>query len=65
MPAASLSPSSNAPTNVRTFLDDLRVKREELASVGVEISEDDYRSTIINFLPFSLSQRTKPLPLIP
>ena len=29
-------------SNVRTFLDDLRVKQEELASVGVKISEDDY-----------------------
>ena len=42
-------------SNVRTFLDDLRVKREELASVGVKISEDDYRSTVINSLPFSLA----------
>jgi len=42
-------------SNVRTFLDDLRVKREELASVGVKISKDDYRSTVINSLPVSLA----------
>jgi hypothetical protein len=42
-------------TSVREFLDSLRVKREELASVGVEISEDDYRSTIIGCLPASLA----------
>ena len=41
-------------SNGRTFLDGLRVKREELASAGVEISEDDYRSTVINFHPFFL-----------
>ena len=62
-------------SNVRTFLDDLRVKREELASVGVKISEDDYRSTVINSLPYSLANFAssqlaavphprKPLPLI-
>ena len=28
--------------NVCEFLDDLRVKREELASVGVDIDEKDY-----------------------
>ena len=37
--------------NVREFLDNLRVKREELASVGVDIDEKDYRSTIISSLP--------------
>lgn len=41
--------------NVREFLDNLRVKREELASVGVEITEQDYRSTIISSLPYSLA----------
>ena len=39
--------------NVREFLDDLRVKRKKLASVGVDI--EDYRSTILASLPFSLS----------
>jgi hypothetical protein len=41
--------------NVREFLDTLRVKREELASVGVEIDEKDYRSTIISSLPNALA----------
>ena len=41
--------------NVREFLDGLRVKREELASVGVDIDEKDYRSTIISSLPFTLA----------
>src|SRR6266567_545842 len=41
--------------NVREFLDDLRVKQEELASVGVDIDEKDYRSTILASLPFALS----------
>jgi hypothetical protein len=41
--------------NVREFLDNLRVKREELASVGVDIDEKDYRSTIISSLPFALA----------
>ena len=41
--------------NVRDFLDNLRVKREELASVGVDIDEKDYRSTIISSLPYSLA----------
>ena len=39
--------------NVREFLDDLQVKRKKLASVGVDI--EDYRSTILASLPFSLS----------
>lgn len=41
--------------NVREFLDDLQVKREELASVGVDIDQKDYRSTILASLPFALS----------
>ena len=41
--------------NVRQFLDELRVKREELATVGVDIDEKDYRSTIISSLPYSLA----------
>ena len=41
--------------NVRLFLDELRVKREELATVGVDIDEKDYRSTIISSLPYSLA----------
>ena len=41
--------------NVQEFLDGLRVKREELASVGVDIDETDYWSTIISSLPYSLT----------
>lgn len=41
--------------DVRQFLDGLRTKREELASVGVAIDEKDYRSTIIKSLPDSLA----------
>jgi hypothetical protein len=37
--------------NVREFLHGLRVKHEELASVGVDIDEKDYRSTIKSSLP--------------
>jgi hypothetical protein len=41
--------------NVRQFLDELRVKREELATVGIDIDKKDYRSTIISSLPYSLA----------
>jgi len=41
--------------NVCEFLDSLRVKREELATVGVDIDTKDYLSTIISSLPMSLS----------
>jgi hypothetical protein len=41
--------------NVREFLDGLRVKREELATVGVDIDKKDYRSTIISSLPVPLA----------
>jgi len=37
--------------DVHQFLDDLRTKRDELAAVGVQIEEKDYRSTIIQSLP--------------
>ncbi|KAG5717100.1 hypothetical protein E4T56_gene7174 [Termitomyces sp. T112] len=40
--------------DVRVFLDSLRVK-EELASVGVDIDDKDYRLTIIGSLPPSLA----------
>ncbi|KAJ3884961.1 hypothetical protein GG344DRAFT_30452, partial [Lentinula edodes] len=42
-------------SNVRTYLDDLRMEREKLAAVGVDISEKDYLSTIIGSLPIHLS----------
>ena len=41
--------------SVREFLDGLRSKREELAAVGVDIDEKDYRSTIISSLPTALA----------
>ena len=44
--------------NIRQFLDDLRSKREELSSVGVDIDEKDYHSTIISSLPTFLSNFT-------
>ena len=37
--------------DVHQFLDDLRMKRDKLAAVGVQIEEKDYRSTIIQSLP--------------
>jgi len=44
--------------NVHEFLDSLHVKREVLATVGVEIDDKDYLSTIISSLPMSLSNFT-------
>jgi len=41
--------------DVCQFLDDLHVKREELVTMGVEIDEKDYHSTIISSLPIHLS----------
>ena len=49
--------------DVRQFLDGLRMKKEELAAVGVSIDDTDFRSTIIKSLPnllanFASSQLT-------
>ena len=44
-----------AQGNVREFLDNLRVKKEELATVGVIIDDGDYRSTILSSLPTPLA----------
>jgi len=41
--------------NIREFLHSLHVKHEVLATVGVKIDDKDYLSTIISFLPQSLS----------
>ena len=41
--------------NVRQFLDELCIKREELATVGVDIDEKDYCLTIISSLPIPLA----------
>jgi hypothetical protein len=45
----------SSKTTVCEFLDGLRVEREKLASVGVDIDEKDYRSTIISSLPYALA----------
>ena len=42
--------------DVRTFLGSMRVKREELAAVGVSMSEKEYRSAIIKSLPEEMSK---------
>ena len=44
-----------AQGNVRKFLDNLHVKKEELATVGVIIDDGDYRSTILSSLPTPLT----------
>ncbi|KAJ8507986.1 hypothetical protein ONZ45_g9696 [Pleurotus djamor] len=44
-----------AKGNVKEFLENLRVRREELITMDVEINEIDYRSTIISSLPPNLS----------
>ena len=41
--------------NAKDFLRGLRLKKEELAQVGVKISDEDYSSTIISSLPDALS----------
>jgi hypothetical protein len=41
--------------DVREWLDSLRVRKEELAQVGVDIDEKDFRSTVISSLPVYLS----------
>ena len=41
--------------DAREFLNSLRTKREELATMGVDIDEKDYRSTIITSLPYHLA----------
>ena len=41
--------------NIREFLEGLRVKKEELAQVGVTIDNKDYLSTIVASLSYALS----------
>jgi len=41
--------------NVRAFLNELQVRKEELVQVGVVIDNKDYLSTIISSLPIALS----------
>ena len=42
--------------DVRSFLGSMRVKREELAAVGVTMSDKEYRSAIIKSLPEEMSK---------
>ncbi|KZT24336.1 hypothetical protein NEOLEDRAFT_1067473, partial [Neolentinus lepideus HHB14362 ss-1] len=42
--------------NVREFLEGLLTKKEELASIGVDISDKDLRATIVASLPKALSR---------
>ena len=44
--------------NVWQFLEELCIKREELATVGVDVDEKDYCSTIISSLPIPLANFT-------
>jgi len=44
--------------NIQQFLDELHMEQEELATVGVDIDEKDYHSTIISSLPYSLANFT-------
>ena len=41
--------------DVREFLEDLTLEKENLATYGVDISDSDYRSTIISAIPIYLS----------
>ena len=44
--------------NIQQFLDELCIKREELATVGVDVDKKDYCSTIISSLPIPLANFT-------
>jgi len=37
--------------DIQAFLNDLHMKKAELSTVGVNISNDDYRNSIIQSLP--------------
>ncbi len=51
--------------DIRTFLGQMRVKREELAAVGVTVTEKDYRSAIIKSLPEEMSKFASGLIALP
>ena len=55
MRAKFLTSRCGEKANARDFLRGLRLKKEELAQVGVKISDEDYLSTIISSLPDALS----------
>jgi hypothetical protein len=42
--------------DVRSFLGSMHVKREELAAVGMKMSDKEYRSAIIKSLPEEMSK---------
>ncbi|KAK2461343.1 hypothetical protein APHAL10511_006641 [Amanita phalloides] len=42
-------------TNLRSEFDHIRMKYELLVNAGITVSEDDYRTLVINFLPSELS----------
>jgi hypothetical protein len=43
-------------SEVRTFLGQLHVKREELAAVGITLTNKDYQSAILKSLPKEMSK---------
>lgn len=49
---------SKAPkgANIKLFLGELATKREMLAQCGVDISDDNFRSTIVSSLPYALAK---------
>src|ERR1700678_1757620 len=55
MSAKFLTSRCSEKGNTKDFLRGLRLKKEELAQVGVKISDEDYLSTIISSLPDALS----------
>src|SRR6202522_4413110 len=55
MRAKFLTSRCSEKGNAKNFLRGLRLKKEELAQVGVKISDEDYLSTIISSLPDALS----------
>ena len=55
MRAKFLTSRCSEKGNAKDFLRGLRLKKEELAQVGVKISDEDYLSTIISSLPDGLS----------
>src|SRR5271168_3935941 len=55
MRAKFLTARCSEKGNAKDFLRGLRLKKEELAQVGVKISDEDYLSTIISSLPDALS----------
>jgi len=55
MRAKFLTSRCSEKGNAKDFLRGLRLKKEELAQVGVKISDEDYLSTIISSLPDALS----------